>query len=117
MFGISQFLQSNNKTKHFLISAINPAVPATLSAGTEATGKGLPIQKNPPAPTGKQQMLFPFSPGGRYAFIGTNMTPYTTLASLIRHHSHAPITKAGGEKLLTPCPGGPKISGIEYVFK
>ncbi|XP_021952182.1 putative uncharacterized protein DDB_G0286901 [Folsomia candida] len=113
IWGYTLSYQFNNKTKHFLLSAINPAVAATLNNGP---GSGSD-QNNNNGPTGKQHFLHPFSPGGKYAFIGTNMTPYSTLTSLIRHHSHAPITKAGGEKLIAPCPGGPKISGIEYVFK
>ncbi|CAL8130557.1 unnamed protein product [Orchesella dallaii] len=100
---------STQRTKHFLISAINPAVPATLTAITDTA--------KPPPQTGKQQRMSPFVPQGRYAFIGTNMTPYGTLVSLIRHHSHAPITKLGGEKLLNSCPGGPQIQGLEQLFK
>lgn len=96
----------NSKTKHFLISAINPSVPTTLRAGG-----------NNEANPRNGIMLSPFSPGGRYAFVGTNMTPYPTLAGLIRHHTHAPITVGGGEVLVVPCIGGPRVLGIEHVFK
>jgi hypothetical protein len=100
---------SSGRTKHFLISATNPSVPATLQAMTDSAP--------PPPQTGKQQRMSPFLPQGRYAFIGTNMTPYGSLISLIRHHSHAPITKLGGEKLINPCPGGPQVAGMEPLFK
>lgn len=99
-------IKANQKTKHFLISAINPAVAETMRGTKDFEPK-----------TYQEQLLSPFLPQGRYSFIGTHTTPYHTLASLIRHHSHAPITKAGGEKLISPCPGGPNLTGIEHVFK